>query len=435
MKSTLKNRARIVSMGLALTLMSLGSSHGLADLWRIHMDAGNAFYASGCIEEAEREFQASLNLTEADPDGLSAVAMNLNNLAMVRVRQARLNDAVALFRRAATIVQAQSGPSSPELARILNNEATTFRKMGDHGQADTLFRRALDVQVAVHGPTSPEVACTLNNLALNLASQSRYTEAYAIYRQALAIDELRLGPDHRDVGATLNNLALLLANVGRYADAEALGRRELRIFEAAYGPIHPNVTTCLTNLARFAREQGHLHESEQLLQRANLRSLPSVKGLMPSPAVGPVTAFPAVFVPEVRPVGAPVVAPAGSPQMQLLTPGATAAVPAPPPNVNGPGSPGAQPLSWIQRGGQLMMDGQETPSSFSVEGIAGEGSHFVAVIRFKNQTYVVAPGAMIPSRDDPALQIRMITAEGVDAFDPIALRVVRRSLSNGISAM
>jgi len=147
MKPILTSRVLIASMVLVLTLSGPGASRGsAADLWRSHIEAGNVAYAAGDLPGAERAFKASLKLAEADPDALSAVAMTLNNLGLVRVEQLRFGDAVALFRRASMIVKAQSGPSSPELARILDNEATALQKTGDTGRAEPLFRQALDIQ-------------------------------------------------------------------------------------------------------------------------------------------------------------------------------------------------------------------------------------------------------------------------------------------------
>lgn len=333
---------------LVLALMS--SSASATELWRKHIDAGNAAFTTGNMVVAEREFKVSQVLAEGD-GATSAVALNLNNLALVRNQQGRYVDAANLFRRAAGIVEAQSGPTSPELARILDNEGSTLRKMGKHNLADAAFRRSIEILAALHGATSPPVANVLNDLGLNLASQARYEDSANTYRQALAINEERLGPDSRETAATLNNLALVLANGGRYAEGEPLLQRAFRIFRSIYGTDHPNVAACSNNLISFAREQG--------------------RGV------------------------------AGSVR---------------------------HPLAWIQPAAQHLMDGGAAVASFGVVAIAGSGPNCVAVIRFKEQDYVVKPGSTVPSASDPALEIRAISQNRVDAYDPVAKRLVRQSL-------
>ena len=93
--------------------------------------------------------------------------------------------------------------------------------------------------------------------------------------------------------------------------------------------------------------------------------------------------------------------------------------------------PNPMPLQWVPNGAPKdseLMDSYPLGASFSVTGIANQGSAYVAILDYKGQSYIVQPGTMVPDQDDPAFQVRAITATRVEAFDPVMRRLVRRSL-------
>ena len=93
--------------------------------------------------------------------------------------------------------------------------------------------------------------------------------------------------------------------------------------------------------------------------------------------------------------------------------------------------PNPMPLQWVPNGAPKdseLMDSQPSGASFTVSGIASQNDAYVAVVEYHGTNYIVSPGTMIPDQDDPAFQVRAITASRVEAFDPVARRLVRRSL-------
>src|SRR5262249_24616018 len=138
------------------------------------------------------------------------------------------------------------GPEHPAVAVSLNNLALLYQDQGRYAEAERLAKRALALGEKALGPEHPDVAVGLNNLAVLYKDQGRYAEAEPLYKRALAIDEKVLGPEHPGVAIDLNNLAALYKDQGRYAEAEPLYNRALAIGEKALGPEHPRLAIALT---------------------------------------------------------------------------------------------------------------------------------------------------------------------------------------------
>lgn len=176
--------------------------------------------------------------------------------------------------------------------------------------------------------------------------------------------------------------------------------------------------------------------------------------------------LPASIAPARLVVGAPVVGPIGASAAPKLAPGSTPEVAKPPsqsaplvpqqplpqqqsqhrpqplpqppptvllaPMVSGPAPRPetlAPALQWLKPGEQRLLDSVSTPATFKVVAIAGEGDAYSAVLEYKGATYVVTPGTLVPDQDDPAFQVRDISADRVEVYDPVTKRIIRRSLS------
>jgi hypothetical protein len=93
--------------------------------------------------------------------------------------------------------------------------------------------------------------------------------------------------------------------------------------------------------------------------------------------------------------------------------------------------PNPAPLQWIPNTAPKdseLLDSYPLGASFQVTGIAQQGDAYIAIVSYHGETFVVLPGSMVPDQDDPAFQVRAITASRVEAFDPVMRRLVRRSL-------
>ena len=102
---------------------------------------------------------------------------------------ARLAEARPLAERALAIGEAAYGPDHPAVAIRLNNLALILKDLGQPAQARPLAERALAIDEAAYGPDHPDVATNLNNLAAILQDLGDLEGARPLLERALAIDE------------------------------------------------------------------------------------------------------------------------------------------------------------------------------------------------------------------------------------------------------
>jgi tetratricopeptide (TPR) repeat protein len=254
----------------------------------LHDEYATLLWRLARYPEAEPLYRRALAIDEASRgSNHPAVAIRLNNLALLLRDTSRLVEAEPLYRRALAIDEASYGPDHPAIATRLNNLAALLEATDRQVEAEPLYRRALAIDEASSGPDHPDVATSLNNLAELLRRTNRLSEAEPLYRRAIAIDEASYGPDHPEVATDLNNLAGLLETTNRLAEAELLYRRALAIGDASYGPDHPAVATRLNNLAGLLQDTNRWAEAEPLYRRAALILLRSSKAsehLLPNTA-------------------------------------------------------------------------------------------------------------------------------------------------------
>jgi tetratricopeptide (TPR) repeat protein len=227
---------------------------------------GLVHYNQGKFAEAEPYFKRASILWRRAGDPREGAA--LGHLALLARDQGHYPQAIELFERAQTALEAAVGPQHPDVQGNLNNLAEVHRVTGQLHQAETVWRRVLAVTERVLGPEHHQVAASLNNLAMVLTDQARYGEAEELYRRVLRIDELTKGPDHPDFATTLNNLATLYRRQERYREAEPLLRRSLSIRLRALGPKHINVATTLYYLGWVHQARGNFAEAEKLYKRS-----------------------------------------------------------------------------------------------------------------------------------------------------------------------
>lgn len=66
------------------------------------------------------------------------------------------------------------------------------------------------------------------------------------------------------------------------------------------------------------------------------------------------------------------------------------------------------------------------PVTFNVMAISGNEPDFVAVIEYRQETYIVQPGSKIPDEYTTDFEVRAISPDWVEVFDPRIQRIVRR---------
>lgn len=151
------------------------------------------------------------------------------------------------------------GPSDRRLAMTLNNLGGLYLREARYAESEPLFKRALAIWEKGGESTNGDRATALNNLGALYAYQSRFAEAEPIYLQCLTLSEKNLGADHPSVASTLNNLGALYWEEGKFTEAEPFYRRAVFIREKNLGPENPELASSLNNLAALEIRQGQIY--------------------------------------------------------------------------------------------------------------------------------------------------------------------------------
>ena len=173
--------------------------------------------------------------------------------------------------------QQHAGPH-PELAKAMNDLASTYLYLRRFEEAEALYRESLAMKqslldpfwsfVGAPGHEEVDAAKTVSNLATALRGLRRYEEAEQLYRQALDLRIESFGPDSKDVAGTLRNFSILLEVVGRHEQAAEFAERALRIRLDQHGPEHQSTASAHYALARATHALGRQTQAEEHYRRA-----------------------------------------------------------------------------------------------------------------------------------------------------------------------
>jgi tetratricopeptide (TPR) repeat protein len=253
---------------------------------RVEWDALNqeavGLYRAGKYARAVVVARKALEVAEQSA-GTShpAVAISLDNLALLYEAQGDYAKAEPLFKRSLALQEEALGRDHPGLTASLNHLAGNYKKRGDYANAEPLCKRSLTISEKTSGTDHPDVATSLNNLAGLYQAQRDKPKAELLYKRSLVILEKALGPDHPDVARTLAGLADLYQShtfdewlkqgeqvEGNDAKAEALYKRSIAISVKALGPDHLDVARTLASLADLYDAQGDQAKAVQLYERS-----------------------------------------------------------------------------------------------------------------------------------------------------------------------
>ena len=180
----------------------------------------------GRLEEAESLAldAREMNRLEADPSGRMAAAI-AGNLAKIRLLQKRYVDAEQNYRDAIAISETGLGKEHPETAKACLNLATFYHIRGRDRGAEQLYWRAIEILEPLYGKDHALVLVARNELADVLRAEGRYTESERLGGPSLAVLEDKLGQRDPRVLRALANKERLLASTKRAKEAAALRAR------------------------------------------------------------------------------------------------------------------------------------------------------------------------------------------------------------------
>jgi len=252
------------------SLIQLALQRRRALLGAQHPDVAATLVALGLLridqarfEEAERLIRQGLAMAQATLPQGNAGIINAN-VALGRVLQERGSyaDAIPVLENVVRMSRAAHA-SRGEIASNISALADANFYAGHRDASDSLNRFVLAEYEAMYGKRHPLVADILVNLGATEQERGNYTSAEKYNRQALAITRDYYGPTHFETAAKLTLLGRSLVSENRFAEADSLLREALAVREQVYGPVHPAVASTLNELGSIAYQQDRYDDADE----------------------------------------------------------------------------------------------------------------------------------------------------------------------------
>ena len=222
------------------------------------MQQGNTAFREGRFVDAERDYQAALQLRiEPSPE----LAASLNNLGSAFQELGRFEQAERLYLRSIHMWGESAAAAQP-----LNNLGTLYRQQHRYAEAARAYDRSLTLRLAAHGPDHPATARVIHNLGRLHQLQNRLAEAEPMYRRALDIFERSNQPAAERAGV-LGNLAAIEAQGGRMEAARLTFEQAIRLAGADHPvliDIHLKAALAEQSAARHAGAAPHFERARHL---------------------------------------------------------------------------------------------------------------------------------------------------------------------------
>ncbi|HUO33183.1 MAG TPA: serine/threonine-protein kinase [Bryobacteraceae bacterium] len=220
------------------------------------------------LEDAQKLVRDGLTMSRRTlPSGDPALARAETALGKVAEQRGDYKEAMATLEEAARLESAAPG-SAADLAATLSELANTHFYQGDYAVSDALNRRVLAMHEQAYGERHPLIADDLINLAAIQTNLGHYAEAEAFDRRALEINRSWYGNDHPETGASLNYLGQALVMEGRFDEAQEMLEQALVIQQRVYGPVHQRVAGTLNELGLLAMRRGKFDAAVKRFGRA-----------------------------------------------------------------------------------------------------------------------------------------------------------------------
>src|SRR3990172_2147315 len=177
--------------------------------------------------------------------------------------------AESLLRESQARWERSLGPEHPYLHWGLEQLGRVLLRQGKVDEAVAHFRRALViVQKSCEGAEEnyPILAESLDFLGWGLLRQKNPSEAEPLLAKAVDLMRRHFGPSSRSLAFAVLHWAMAHAALGALPKAEELARESLSIMTDAWGADHPNTAVCMTELARILESQNRLTEAEPLFR-------------------------------------------------------------------------------------------------------------------------------------------------------------------------
>ena len=218
--------------------------------------------------EARRRFDEALAIQRRfDPRGLGT-AMTLHRRALVYSETDRHEQALADYRAALSLREAQLPDDHPLLVNSYGALGTAYGRAHRPQDAEGWQRRALALARRVHGDAHEETARRLSNLGVTLLELGEHGEAERLFAEAVAIDRRVFTGPNADAAPRQYNLGALRLRLGQLAAADRHLHAAMDIGTALGLEQAPGYGFALHQLARLHEVRGDGAQALALARRA-----------------------------------------------------------------------------------------------------------------------------------------------------------------------
>src|SRR5262249_32046237 len=165
------------------------------------------------------------------------VADSLVALGLLRIGQAKFEDAERLVREGLAMTRRHVPPGDPAIARATMALGRVLEERGSYKDAIATLEEAARLHEA-REPVSADLAATLRELFNSQFYAGNLSTARPIGNRVLAMTRKVSGERHALVAEDLINLGAVQHERGQYAEAERFYREALAITESWYGKDH-----------------------------------------------------------------------------------------------------------------------------------------------------------------------------------------------------
>ena len=228
----------------------------LSALVRVHVDLADDVTVAEMLRELEQK-----TLEVAGPVSVE-MAQALNQQGELARRQGRLDESVALHRRAAEIETELFGADSLQVAGSLGDVATALLRQGEFEEAVEILERTTATEAELLEPDHPRLAVRLSSLAHGYRRLGRQEEALEMQHRVVDLYRQSLGESHLRMASARMTLGSIYGSMGRLDEALVEFLKVMEIRKEIYGPDHLEVAKSYQNLATTYRLQGRLQDAE-----------------------------------------------------------------------------------------------------------------------------------------------------------------------------
>ena len=200
-------------------------------------------------------------LGDEHPDTLTS----LHDLARLRWRQDRVDEAITTSRQALEKRRRVLGPEHPDTLWTQLWLGLLLLDVNDE-EAEVLLRQAVESCKRTLGPDHRYTLHGQHDLAHALKRLGKVEEARTRYHEALDGRRRALGPEHPDTLRTMGSLGLFLGQLGKLDEAETLCRQSWEGRRRVLGSDHIETFWAQQYLGALLTQKGAYPEAEKLLR-------------------------------------------------------------------------------------------------------------------------------------------------------------------------